>query len=377
MKPGVLVGAALAVFGALIIPGSAAGQAPDAAITAAVAFIAGAQQPDGGFGGFGDGQTFDAVFALRAAGIDPATVTNGGKTPADFLAARAGAQDSAAEAAKAALAAVALGLDPEDAGGIDLIAVVEGEYDAATGLYGADAFSQGLTMIGLACTGNGVPAAAVAALREMQLDDGGWGFDGASDPDTSAVALQALLAAGAPLTDGDVAAAVAYFKAGQASDGGWGFSATESNASSTAYAIQALIAAGEPIGTAAYEQGGVTPIEYLLSQQLPDGSFAGFDPGFAANQVVPALAGRTLCNAPATPITRTLPTATPTATATATSTPAPQTPPVGPGTPQAPRPPATGSGLGAHEGHLPVALVAITVVVLAAGAWLGVAMRRR
>jgi hypothetical protein len=379
-----LTAGALAVSGAIVaIPGAAIGQGTTP-VERAAAFIATTQQPDGGFGGFGDGQTFDAIFALRAAGYDPDGAVNSGKTPTDFLEAKASAQDLPAEAGKAALAALALGLDPTDVAGTDLIAVIEDGFDSETGEYAADDFSQSVAILGLVCTENDVPSAAIDALREAQLDDGGWGFDGFSDPDTTAIALQALLAAGVDVDDEDAADAVAYFKATQASDGGWGFDPAESNASSTAYAVQALLAAGEPITTAAYEKVGVTPVEYLLSQQLADGSFAGFDPAFAANQVVPALAGRTFCDAPVTEITKELPpaptptataTATSTATATATPTQATSTPPASPTT--APKPPNTGSGSAGGEtgGALPILLIAGVLAALG-GAAAAMAKRR-
>ena len=47
-------------------------------------------------------------------------------------------------------------------------------------------------------------------------------------------------------------------------------------------------------------ESGTDPVGYLLSQQRSDGSFTGFDPSFATNQVVPALAGRSFAAAPLT-----------------------------------------------------------------------------
>src|SRR5690606_35301173 len=89
------------------------------AVEAGVDYIRTTQQADGGFGGFGAGQTMDAIYALRAAGIDPSTVTTDGASPADFLASVAAEQTAAPAAAKAALAAVALDLDPTDVAGVD------------------------------------------------------------------------------------------------------------------------------------------------------------------------------------------------------------------------------------------------------------------
>jgi hypothetical protein len=340
-----LVAAALPALAGAALPESAA-------VARGADYIRTTQQPDGGFGGFGAGQTFDAIFALRAAGIAPATVKKDGKSPADFIQAVAKAQDKPGSAGKAALAALALGLDPKSVNGTNFIDVVNRGLDPATGRYGADDFTQATAILGLACTSNAVPATATTALKTSQLKDGGWGFAGASDPDTSAIALQALLAAGLPKTDGSVTAAVAYFKATQGKDGGWGFDPEESNANSTAFAIQALIAAGEDPESATYRKGATTPVAYLVAQQQPDGSFKGFDPAFAANQALPALAGLTYCAAPRAPLK-----------AEPSPTPAPASPTPRPTT--APLPPNTGSGARDETGALMMLSIAGAALLVA------------
>lgn len=326
------------------------------AATRAIAYIRSTQQPDGGFSGaqHGAGQTMDAIYALRSAGIDPATVTANGLSPADFLRANAGAATDPASAAKAALAARALDLDPRGVAGADLIARIQRAYDGTTNRYAADDFGNSLAVLGLQCNGVDAPAGAATAIRTAQLDDGGWGFGGASDPDTTAIALQALLAAGAPRSDADVQAAVAYFREHQGSDAGWGFATDESNANSTAFVLQALLAAGEDPGSPAYAKNGVGPVQYVVSLQQGDGSFPGFDPAFATNQVVPALMGRTFCAAVSAPL---LPVSAPTVTPTA---------------PVAPAPPPTGSGVAPGDPGVPwvvgaaFALLTVGTVALAA-----------
>lgn len=289
-------------------------------------FIRTTQQPDGGFGAAG--QTMDAIFAIRAAGLDPSTFVKDGKSPADYLRANAAAATTKpASAAKAALGARALGLDPRNIAGTDLIAAIEKGFAPATGRFADDDFSQSIAMIGLACTGVPAPSTAIRALREAQLADGGWGFGGFSDADTTAIALQALAASGVPARDASITKAIGYLRANQAADGGWGYSG-ESNASSTAFAIQGLLAAGEDVESATYTKGKATPVTFLLGQQNADGSFKGFDPAFATNQAVPALAGRSFCETATTPLT-----------------PAPRA---------APLPPATGSGLAPERTALPL-----------------------
>lgn len=358
-----VVGVALVAMLTVAAAGATAGR--DAALRG-VDFIRTTQQADGGFGGFGPGQTFDAVYAIRAAGVDPRTVTTGGKSPVDFL--RANLADVAASpslAGKAALAALALGLNPRDVDGVDLVAAAQAGRDAGTGALGPNAFNHAIVLLGIVCTGNAVPAGAVDFIRASQLEDGGWGFGESSDPDSTAIVLQALLAAGVPSSDGAAAAAVAFLRASQGSDGGWGFDPNESNANSTAYVIQALIAAGEDLASVDYQVGGVGPLAFLLSLQQADGSFPGFDPAYATNQAVPALAGRTFCNAPQTPIQTVTPPATPTPSPSPAVTPVPQPSPSP--TVIAPAPPATGSGTAGSD---PSGIIAAGIIVLLAGAGL-------
>jgi hypothetical protein len=345
----------LAALVALPILAASAAIPETKAVNSGAAYIASLQTPDGGYGGLSIGQNEDAILAVRAAGFDPAKdIAPGGKTPVDYLVANAASAVKPAEAGKAALAAKALGLDPKSVGGTNLIANINAGLDASSGKFAADDFSQAIAMIGLACTGNSVPASASSALKATQITpEGGWGFAGASDPDTTALAIQALLAAGVPKTDASITKAIGYIKTSQLPDGGWGFP-PDSNANSTAYVVQALIAAGESLDIPVYIKAGASPVSFLLSQQNADGSFVGFNIPLATEQALPALAGRTLCNEAETAITQVRPQSTPTPSATASAT------PVGTSTPSAsatarpsltaaPGAPATGSGSSASS----------------------------
>jgi hypothetical protein len=308
------------------------------AVLSGAAYLKSIQGADGTYGTSDPGQNMDSIFAVRAAGYDPAKDLVGGAGPLQYLRSKAAGVDSAAAAGKAALAAKALGLDPKDVNGTNLVAKINAGFDADTFRYSpGDDFSQSIAMLGLACTGNTVPAVASDALQKAQLESGGWGFGGAADPDTTAIAIEALVAVGVAKADPTLVHALAYLKEAQGDDGGWGYDVTASNASSTAFVVQALLSLGENPESAVYTKSGATPIAFLLSQQKADGSFIGFDATFATNQVLPALAGRTFCSAPETPITRVRPVApAPTATATASAPPT--------ATAQAPRPPSAGTG---------------------------------
>ena len=126
-----------------------------------------------------------------------------------------------------------------------------------------------------------------------------------------------------------------------------------------------------------YIRPGPSPVTFLLSQQNADGSFKGFDATFATNQAVPALAGRTFCNAPETPITQTRPVATPTpapkASPTAAATPVATAPPA-PAT-TAPRPPSTGNSGDSPAAGFEFLPVALAFLLLSGGGL--IALRRR
>jgi len=367
----------LAALAALLaLPALARAALPESgAVQSGVDFIRTTQQDDGGFGGFGPGQSMDAIYAIRAAGLDPNTfVSATGATPSDYLVAMAAAATEPQDAAKATLAAVALGLDPRAVGGVDFVAVIEAAFDADSGRHHASDFNQAIIVVALVVAGEAVPVSAPKALVAGQLADGGWGFGDAGDADSTAIVVQALIAAGSQPDDAVIAAAIAFLAEIQAEDGGWGFGG-DSNANSTAFVVQALVAAAiDPEGPQFTTASGATPIAYLLSQQQADGSFAGFDPAFATNQVVPALAGRTFASAPVTPLAPPAP---------ATPTPEPTAEPMAPvptATVPAPEPPSTGTGTGqatGASGAIPLlALASVLTAVIAAGGALLARQRR-
>jgi hypothetical protein len=183
-----------------------------------------------------------------------------------------------------------LGLD-----GAALVGEMPQYIDPETDAYGDDLFDEAFYVFALVAA-DAPHAASAAYLRSIQQDDGGWEFAGGfgSDTNTTAVALQALLAAGGGEGEPAVRNAVAYFAAAQQDDGGFGFTAADaSDANSTALAIQALIAAGEDIGeNGSWAVGGDTPMDALLAfQNQETGAFqyGGEDSPFATYQAVPAL----------------------------------------------------------------------------------------
>lgn len=269
------------------------------------------QNDDGGFGGDFDtasspGATAEAVLAIVAAGEDPAAWAVDGQTPLTYLQSQVDPEADAGTVARLILVAVAAGTDPRDFGGGDLVAALEGSL-GDNGLYGGEAgsiFSQALSILALRSAGRPIPAEAVAALTDVQIDNGSWSWNGdtaenAGDSNTTAVVVQALLAAGGQ--DEAVAAGLDYLRGLQNEDGGFPYQkpsdfGTDTDANSTAAVIQALAAAGiDPASVAA--AGGASPLDALAALQKENGAFqwqaAVADDNFLATvQAIPALAGK-------------------------------------------------------------------------------------
>jgi hypothetical protein len=173
-------------------------------------------------------------------------------------------------------------------------------YDPVSGTYDSDTLYHAWAMLGTASLSETVPVSATEALKDLQLTNGGWewaaGFG--ADTNSTALALQALIAAGEPLTSTGVVSGFTYLEEAQNDDGGFPYSpdspwGTDSDTNSTAYVVQSLLAAGEDPLTGTWAVANSNPVSYLIGMQLPDGSFewqtgSGSDP-FATRQVIPAL----------------------------------------------------------------------------------------
>ncbi|HEY3110846.1 MAG TPA: prenyltransferase/squalene oxidase repeat-containing protein, partial [Chloroflexota bacterium] len=264
-------------------------------------WLAGQQNADGSWNGFSGpsaGATADAVLAVAAARIDPATVRKSPSGPSgvDYLSANAAAYAATGPdaAGKLAVAVAAAGRDPKSFG-VNLVDAINA-HRTDQGAFGDrdNTWHQALAILGLAAAGQTPPAAAVQTLAGLQQADGGWKYDlspgdfNTTSPDNTGIALQALAAAGVAPTSATVLGARAFLRDRQDPSGGWG------NANSTALAIQGLIASNDAL--AGWSRNGMTPYEALASRQKRDGPFF-YDPSaradnlLATSQAVPALLG--------------------------------------------------------------------------------------
>jgi hypothetical protein len=202
----------------------------------------------------GAGSLADAIFAFAAVGA-------GGAAAADALARIEAGLDAyvapggtlaAGAVAKAMLAVQVQEADPSAFGGHDLEADLRGLLIGPgpdEGRFGtASVLDQALAVLALARTAGGIPSSAVTWLVDAQCPSGEFSWDatcpaapGSEDPDTTAIALQALLAAGES-TAAD--ASVTWLLSIQEPGGGLP-SFGLANTNSSGVAGQALRAAGE------------------------------------------------------------------------------------------------------------------------------------
>lgn len=278
------------------------------AAQAALQWLRNQQAVDGSFGG-NVGATLDTLLAGAVAGDNLSQWrAPGGVTAWDYV--RKGAtafvnrEESPASAGKLALAAAAAGMDPRSFAGQNLVVAMSRVYSPTTGAFGSSNWDQAFNVLGWRAAGETVPITATRLLAQRANADGGWGWTASSesDVDSTALAVQALLGSGEPVTASAIISGLAYIREAQNPDGGFPYtptstSDTSSNANSTAFAVQAILAAGQdPLG-AAWVISATTPISFLLGQQQPDGGFAFSTPpanDFATRQAVPALLGKTL-----------------------------------------------------------------------------------
>ncbi|ARQ71579.1 prenyltransferase/squalene oxidase repeat-containing protein [Streptomyces marincola] len=210
--------------------------------------------------------------------------------------------------AKLALVASVQHRDPADFGGEDLTATLldrlqdTGRFsDAGRAGDMSNQFTQTLAVLALDRTGD-VPDSAVAFLASTRCADGGYPLSlrrnpdrCTSDTDSTGMAVQALLAVG---RTADAEPGLDWLEGQQRDNGGFGYNAqSDPNSNSTALAVQALAAGGR-------QQAAAEGVDWLLTMQVgcdapaaDRGAVGYMEPvadGMALRataQVIPALAG--------------------------------------------------------------------------------------
>jgi hypothetical protein len=309
-----LLAACAAVLGVAV----AQAAPPKAAATRAGNFLVAHQNADGGWTTSpAVDEVADGVVALVSAGVTgtPLTkalsyVTTHG--PADA--------NRAAMTARVILAAVAAGKDPSNFGDVDYVRRVHTYYNPNTGAYDTATDSNSLVLLALMAAKDALPEKAVTSLQGRQCDDGGLPRStclfGGSNVLSTALALNALAAAGVGPSDPVFAKAHTYLVAAQNADGGFGDEASQpTTALPTAAALAAVIAIGEdPTATPWLKSAGHSPETALVSLQATDGGMRASGAVPTGDEVttaraLPGLAGLALPVRPAPPPSATTSTA--------------------------------------------------------------------
>jgi hypothetical protein len=284
-------------------------------MAAALDYLKTQQNADGGFGsGLSPestaGSTADVVLAIVAAGGDVLQFSQNGNTPLDYLAHRSEDLETAGDLAKVLMAVVAAGADPRNFADVDLVLRLE-QLIGDNGKIGTEAdtfYAHCLGVLALTGVSRPVPTASLDMIKAGQIADGSWAWngeplEGTGDTNSTAVAVQALVAAGEDGSSDRIQQALAYLRGVQNDDGGFPYQkpsdyGTDTDSNSTAVVIQAILAAGQdPAGTEWEAAEGDTPRDALSQLQNESGAFAWQaampdDNLLSTVQALPAVAGK-------------------------------------------------------------------------------------
>jgi hypothetical protein len=315
-----VMGACLVLFLHITLAAADPAQTQSQVIYSGLAYIKSQQEPSGGitgFNGIADPDTTARSVMAVVAARKPMTdmVSLAGNSMSDYLATQAISftHDLTGTLfpgrAGELLAAVSLaGEDPLTFGGMNLVKELEASFSTDTGAYsttaqqdyssGADSdLNQAWAILGLSLAGQSIPDGAVQYLVNSQADDGSWG---AGDPDTTALAMTAMLASHkVNVKDDEIQRAIGFFHATQVSTGGWkpSWDTDPLNADSTGWIIQALVSAGEDLRGQSWSTDGTNPVNALMSMQKPDGSIGGtYANAYSTAEAIIGLSGVPLSN---------------------------------------------------------------------------------
>jgi hypothetical protein len=200
------------------------------------------------------------------------------------------------------------GEDPAGFGGMDLTGELEASYQPDTGAYSTTArsdfssgaasdLSQAWAILGLGVDGRTVPVSASNYLINNQAGDGSWG---SGDPDTTALAVTALLTSRNMTNESQtIKNAIQAFHVTQAPSGGWkpSWDTDALNADSTGWILEALVSAGEDVRGQGWSTQEANPIDALMSLQKADGSIGGkYANSYSTAEAIIGLSGIPLSN---------------------------------------------------------------------------------
>lgn len=231
------------------------------------------QRPSGGFAASAERDagaeiTAWVMLGLAAAGRNPLDVTDGGKTPVDFLRNHIEEVKDAGDVARTILALEAAGVDPRSFGGADLVERLlskRGDNGSYQGWPGTSAYA----VLALRAAGdNDAASPTVAWLRKVQGKEGGWGNlpEEESTAEITGAVLQ-VLTPGSDASD----RALAYLRKSKRENGGFAPGKNlAANAQATAWTSEGVLAAGkDPAGFGP----GKSSLAYIRDLQTENGYF--------------------------------------------------------------------------------------------------------
>jgi hypothetical protein len=274
--------------------------APDLLTGSAMNYLLAKRDPvTGGYGSMGS--TMDFLLAAGASGtpVEALTAPGGEQSLQDYilLEGAAYAEGDAGTAGK-----LAMGLSAAQMCMPENTKLPQDYYDPSTGAYSDRSLFQAFAILGVLSSGDSVPPEAIAYLIGQRQPGGGWAWypGEMEDSNTTAIAIQALIAAGQPASSPVIIEALTYLKSFQNTDGGFSYSQEylgASDGNSTAYAIQAILAAGQNPLADVWTVDGQNPLFYLLDRQLENGSFE-WQAGSGSNDLATMQAVVALLNRP-------------------------------------------------------------------------------
>ncbi|MDW8069823.1 MAG: terpene cyclase/mutase family protein, partial [Anaerolineae bacterium] len=196
------------------------------------------QQSDGSYAdAFGKiGASVRALIAVASAGYDPAGWGNPSLyhfltviSPTETL---KYAATSAAGAGKLTLGVAWARKPVTDFIGANLVLSITTFYSPTTGQYGWGSGDTAWAVLGLHAAGQSIPIKTVDFLKSVQKPDGGWSWNEwgpNSEVQHTALVVQALLAAGEPVSSTSVISAMNFIRSARNADGGYGYTPGQSS----------------------------------------------------------------------------------------------------------------------------------------------------
>jgi len=257
--------------------------AQDVEVVNALSYLKLQQDGSGCIGGFSS--TAWVINAVASAGEDPASVTwkSNGKSLVDCIKKDSEWFNDGGRAAtdfeRQIIAMVAAGEGPTNFNGLDYVAKLKSMYDGTqmgnASLLNDDAWGV-IALVAAGETDSPEVQGMVSFLEANQGQDNGWswGVGQASDADSTATAVMALVSAGKDTTAQNIQNAMDYLKTQQNTSNAGFESWGQANPDSSAYAVDAIAAVEEDPTVGDWGEGGTDAVAYLLSWQQADGGFS-------------------------------------------------------------------------------------------------------